>query len=54
MHLKNFDSFFVPTAKGDIFCKKAGRGAPLLLLHGYPQTHLMWHLVAHELLDNIL
>ena len=29
MHLNNFDSFFVPTAKGDIFCKKAGRGAPL-------------------------
>ena len=52
MHLNNFDSFFVPTAKGDIFCKKAGRGAPLLLLHGYPQTHLMWHLVAPELLDN--
>ena len=51
MHLNSFDSFFVPTEKGDIFCKKAGRGAPLLLLHGYPQTHLMWHLVAPKLLD---
>lgn len=23
-----------------------GRGRPLLLLHGYPQTHVMWHGVA--------
>jgi haloacetate dehalogenase len=23
-----------------------GRGAPLLLLHGYPQSHAMWHRVA--------
>jgi len=23
-----------------------GRGRPLLLLHGYPQTHVMWHEVA--------
>ena len=26
-----------------------GRGPPLLLLHGYPQTHLIWHRVAGEL-----
>jgi haloacetate dehalogenase len=26
-----------------------GSGPPLLLLHGYPQTHAMWHLVAPEL-----
>jgi haloacetate dehalogenase len=24
----------------------AGEGPPLLLLHGHPQTHAMWHLVA--------
>ena len=23
-----------------------GSGPPVLLLHGYPQTHIMWHLVA--------
>ena len=23
-----------------------GAGPPLLLLHGYPQTHVMWHKVA--------
>lgn len=27
----------------------AGSGPPLLLLHGYPQTHLIWHHVAPEL-----
>lgn len=26
-----------------------GGGSPLLLLHGYPQTHLAWHKVAPEL-----
>ena len=26
-----------------------GRGEPLLLLHGYPQTHVMWSKVANEL-----
>src|SRR5574338_887739 len=26
-----------------------GTGRPLLLLHGYPQTHTVWHKVAPEL-----
>ena len=29
--------------------RRAGRGAPLLLLHGHPQTHAMWHRVAPQL-----
>lgn len=28
---------------------RGGSGAPLLLLHGHPQTHAMWHAVAGEL-----
>jgi haloacetate dehalogenase len=32
-----------------IACVTAGDGPPLLLLHGYPQTHAMWHAVAPEL-----
>jgi haloacetate dehalogenase len=28
---------------------RAGLGPPVLLLHGYPQTHCMWHLVAPAL-----
>ncbi|OZB06593.1 MAG: alpha/beta hydrolase [Marinobacter sp. 34-60-7] len=31
---------------------QGGDGPPLLLLHGYPQTHLMWHRVAPELARN--
>jgi haloacetate dehalogenase len=28
-----------------------GQGPPVLLLHGYPQTHAMWHLVAPTLAE---
>ena len=28
---------------------RAGQGAPVLLLHGYPQTHACWHHLAPEL-----
>jgi haloacetate dehalogenase len=30
-------------------CAVSGSGPPLLLLHGYPQNHLMWHHVAPAL-----
>ena len=29
--------------------RKGGNGPPLLLLHGHPQTHAMWHLVGPSL-----
>ncbi len=29
-----------------IFVRSAGTGPPVLLLHGFPQTHLMWRAVA--------
>ena len=29
-----------------------GNGAPVLLLHGYPQTHVMWHKVAPLLAEH--
>jgi haloacetate dehalogenase len=31
---------------GGINTLVAGDGPPVLLLHGYPQTHLIWHHVA--------
>ncbi len=30
----------------EIHLARAGSGNPLLLLHGYPQTHWMWHKIA--------
>ena len=32
-----------------IHCAHGGSGPPLLLLHGYPQTHAIWHKVAEQL-----
>lgn len=32
-----------------IHARTGGHGPPLLLLHGYPQTHVMWHKVAPRL-----
>src|SRR3989475_11271782 len=29
-----------------------GSGPPLLLLHGYPQTHAMWHRIAPRLAEH--
>lgn len=31
---------------------KGGSGDPLLMLHGYPQTHVMWHRIAPQLAEN--
>ncbi|TWO72648.1 alpha/beta hydrolase [Caenimonas sedimenti] len=34
-----------------LMARRAGEGAPLLLLHGHPQTHCMWHRVAPALAE---
>jgi haloacetate dehalogenase len=47
-----FPGFSSQEIAGDgvgIFCRVKGNGPPLLLLHGYPQTHAMWHPVADAL-----
>ena len=33
----------------EIYLRSGGSGPPLLLLHGYPQTHVAWHKIAPEL-----
>lgn len=41
-----FDSRWFDTEAGRIFARVGGSGPPLLLLHGFPQTHVEWHRVA--------
>jgi haloacetate dehalogenase len=36
-------------AGAEVFGRVAGHGPPVLLLHGYPQTHVCWHRLAHVL-----
>src|SRR5215210_4927990 len=38
-----FETRDVATARGTIHVLVGGSGPPLLLLHGYPESHLMWH-----------
>ncbi|MBK6806126.1 MAG: alpha/beta hydrolase [Betaproteobacteria bacterium] len=44
-----FRSARIEGAGATIACVVGGSGPPLLLLHGYPQTHAMWHRIAPAL-----
>ena len=44
-----FSSHWIDTSVGKMFARSGGDGRPLLLLHGYTQTHVMWHRVAPAL-----
>ncbi len=46
---EGFESSVVDAGEARIPVRHAGSGPPLLLLHGSPQTHAMWHLVAPKL-----
>ncbi|MBC5766194.1 alpha/beta fold hydrolase [Ramlibacter albus] len=47
--LEGFDTVAVQRGGVSLHARVAGRGEPLLLLHGHPQTHAMWHRVAPTL-----
>jgi haloacetate dehalogenase len=47
--LEMFVPMQIKTTGASIHLKKGGSGYPLLLLHGYPQTHVMWHKIAPRL-----
>ena len=48
----NFETFRQRVGEVEIAGVRGGSGPPLLLLHGHPQSHLIWHRVAPALADH--
>jgi haloacetate dehalogenase len=46
---EGFESKQITTQDTTIHLRQGGSGPPLLLLHGYPQCHVMWHKIAPRL-----
>lgn len=47
-----FPGFAAEEVEGEaerLFCRIGGDGPPLVLLHGFPETHMMWHRIAPAL-----
>lgn len=49
MPFVNFTRFDVDTGEARIAGLRGGAGPALLLLHGHPQTHMIWHRLADRL-----
>ncbi|WP_159810122.1 alpha/beta fold hydrolase [Litoreibacter roseus] len=49
---EGFHPFTHDSGEAQIYGVIGGDGPPLLLLHGYPQTHAMWHKVAPKLAES--
>jgi haloacetate dehalogenase len=49
--LADFETERISARNVSINVSRGGTGPPLLLLHGYPQTHVMWHRVAPGLAE---
>jgi haloacetate dehalogenase len=50
--MDDFEAAEIRTDETTIFTRSHGSGPPILLLHGFPQTHLMWRGVAPLLARN--
>jgi haloacetate dehalogenase len=48
---EGFETRDVATSETTVHVRTGGAGPPVLLLHGHPQTHLMWRHVAPALAD---
>jgi haloacetate dehalogenase len=46
MNIDGFDAGRVETDRGAVFVRRGGTGPAVLLLHGFPETSLMWRDVA--------
>ena len=47
-----FEARTFDTDEAEIFARIGGSGPPLLMLHGYPQCHVMWHRIAPGLAEH--
>ena len=43
---EGFTEHRIVTGDAELYVRTGGDGPPVLLLHGYPQTHVAWHRVA--------
>ena len=51
--IPGFDLHRIPVADGvRLTAAVGGQGRPIVLLHGFPQTHLMWRHVAEDLAED--
>lgn len=50
--MDQFEAIEIVNQETTIFLRRLGNGPPLLLLHGFPQTHLMWRYVGPMLAKN--
>ncbi|MFC6671550.1 alpha/beta fold hydrolase [Marinobacterium aestuariivivens] len=48
----DFETLDIQTSGARIHLVHGGKGPPLLLLHGYPQTHVIWHAAAPRLAEH--
>jgi haloacetate dehalogenase len=48
-----FEEFDIATTGTTIHGRRGGTGPPVLLLHGVPESHLMWHRVAPQLAEHV-
>src|SRR6266567_3786216 len=49
---EGFQLEMIDTGEATLRVRHGGSGPPLLLLHGHPQTHVMWHKVAPRLAEH--
>jgi haloacetate dehalogenase len=48
----HFETAEIKTDDNTVFIRRYGKGAPLLMVHGFPRTSLMWRYVAPHLASN--
>src|SRR5256885_10767890 len=48
---EGFEAKAYDTGESRVFARTGDSGPPLVLVHGFPQTHAIWHRVARQLAD---